>query len=359
MSPLLSSVEEVAIEATKRLRNPGAIRPEDFFSEQVKVKMKFSQLINGQDDQIAIIPSVSYGLKSAISNIPANRGTHAITISDEFPSDYYTIHEWCKANQKELKVIKAPEIPFGRGKLWTERILDSMNTNTAAVVISAIHWMDGTRFDLEKIGNRCKEVNAIFIVDGSQSVGMIPIDVVKYKIDALICTGYKWLFGPYSIGLAYYGGAFDYGVPIEDSWMNKMNAEDFSSLTGYADLYKKGAARYDMGESSHFILLPMLNRALAQILEWQDVSMPTYCGQLIQPLLQWLGENKIPVEEENYRANHLFGFTLPENRDRNRFLNTLQEKKIFVSVRGQVIRVSTHIFNTTDDVHQLLLVLKN
>ena len=111
----------------------------------------------------------------------------------------------------------------------------------------------------------------VFIVDGSQSVGVIPMDVVKFKIDALICTGYKWLFGPYSIGLAYYGDAFQGGVPIEDSWMNRANAEDFSGLTGYTDLYKDGSARFNVGESSHFILLPMMIRALDQVLEWQGI----------------------------------------------------------------------------------------
>jgi selenocysteine lyase/cysteine desulfurase len=54
--------------------------------------------------------------------------------------------------------------------------------NTAAVLISSIHWTDGTLFDLRKIGERCREVNALFIVDGTQSVGALPIDVKECKL---------------------------------------------------------------------------------------------------------------------------------------------------------------------------------
>ena len=359
MSPLLTSMEEAGMKAMIRLRNPSAIRPVDFFSEQEKLKDRFSRLINAKAGQVAIIPSVSYGLKSAISNIPVNGGSHAITISDEFPSDYYTLSGWCRKNQKQLKVIQAPSVEQGRGRLWNESILDSIQSDTAAVVLSAVHWMDGTKFNLEAIGTRCREVNARFIVDGSQSVGALPMDVEKYKIDALICTGYKWLFGPYSIGLAYYGEAFNDGLPIEDSWMNRENADDFTNLTGYTDMYKKGAARFNMGESSQFILLPMMIRALEQVLEWQGDSLPDYCGKLMKPLHQWLEEIGNVVEEKNYQANHLFGFKLPETRNRDRFLRDLQEKKIFVSVRGNRIRVSAHLFNTEEDVDQLLRVLKS
>jgi len=359
MSPLLASVEEAGAKALIRLRNPSAIKPVDFFSEQQKVKELFGRLINCEANQSAIIPSVSYGLKSAISNIPVNSGSHAISIADEFPSDYYTIEDWCRANQKELKVIQAPSVQIGRGKLWNNAVLESIKADTSAVVLSAVHWMNGTKFDLEVIGSRCRDVNARFIVDGSQSVGMLPIDVKKYKIDALICTGYKWLFGPYSIGLAYYGESFNEGKPIEDSWMNRANAEDFTKLTAYTVQYKEGAARYNMGESSHFILLPMMQRALEQILEWQKSNLPGYCDQLMNPLLKWLEENSCEVEEDAYRANHLFGFTLPENRNREFFLQELQKKKIFVSVRGNKIRISVHLFNTSRDVEELIGVLRN
>ena len=92
---------------------------------------------------------------------------------------------------KELKIIQAPT-PLGkRGQMWMERILAAINSETCAVVMPVIHWTDGTTFDLKKIGRRCKEANALLIVDGTQSVGSMPMDVKDCNIDALVCTSYK------------------------------------------------------------------------------------------------------------------------------------------------------------------------
>jgi selenocysteine lyase/cysteine desulfurase len=359
MSPLLKSVQEAGIAGIKRKSNPSSISPDDFFILAEDVKLKFGRIIHAPASQIAIIPSASYGLKSAVDNILLDTGNHAVVLANEFPSDYNTITEWCKKNKKALKIIEAPKIMSGRARVWTDGILEQINKETCAVVLSAIDWSDGTKFDLKMIGEKCKENNARFIVDGTQAVGAMPMDVAAFKIDALICAGYKWLMGPYSIGLAYYSEDYNTGIPIEDSWMNKSNANDFTKLTHYADDYKAGASRYNVGEFSNFILLPMLDRALQQIEEWDADAIQNYCGNLINPLLNFLQENAYWFEENKYRANHLFGFLLPNAVDKNKLLHQLQSSKVFVSLRGDAIRVSPHVYNERRDIEALIEVLKS
>jgi len=350
MSPLLKSVEEAGIKGISRKRDPSSIKSDDFFNEAEETRIKLGSLINAAPQQIALIPSCSYGLKSVVNNLPVNNGKYAITVAEEFPSDYYTILNWCKKNDKELKVISPPNSLQGRGRIWNDKILESINIDTAVVIISSIQWTDGTRFDLQKIGERCKEVNAVFIVDGTQSVGALPIDVTAYRIDALVCAAYKWLLGPYSIGFGYFSEYFNRGVPLEDTWMNKSNANDFTRLTSYIDEYKPGAARYNAGEFSNFILTPMLGAALEQIIDWKVNLIQDYCSNLIQPLVQLLKEKNFWIEDENYRTNHLFGFLLPQTLSRAHLLEKLQERKVFVSIRGDAIRVSTHLYNTERDI---------
>jgi selenocysteine lyase/cysteine desulfurase len=359
MSPLMKSVQEAGIEGIKRKTNPSSISSDDFFNLAEEVKLKFGRIIHAPASQIAIIPSASYGLKSAVENIPLNTGTHAVVIANEFPSDYNTVAEWCKKNKKALKVIEAPKMMTGRAQIWTDKILEQINKETCAVVLSAIDWSDGTKFDLKIIGKKCKENNARFIVDGTQSVGAMPMDVVAFSIDALICAAYKWLMGPYSIGLAYYSEFYNKGIPIEDSWMNKSNANDFTKLTHYVDDYKAGAARYNVGEFSNFILLPMLDKALQQIAEWDADAIQDYCGNLINPLLNFLQENEYWFEENKYRANHLFGFLLSPLVNKEKLLLQLQSSKVFVSLRGDAIRVSPHLYNEAPDIEALIEVLKS
>ena len=131
-------------------------------------------------------------------------------------------------------------------------------------------------FNLEQIRKRTRDVGALLIIDGTQSVGVLPFDVKKIQPDALVCAGYKWLLGPYSIGLAYYGEYFDDGKPIEESWLNRMDSEDFSALVNYQASYQSGALRYDVGEHSNFVLVPMLIKSIKQLNQWGVANAQEY-----------------------------------------------------------------------------------
>ena len=358
MTPLMRSVYEAGVKGLQWKVNPSLIGADDFFKQADIVRAQFAKLVNAPKQQIAVIPSASYGLKAAINNIPTDIGTHAVAVGNEFPSDYYTISSWCKNNHKELKIISAPEITNARAAAWNELIVDAISDKTCAVVLSTIHWADGTKFDLKKIGEKCRASNARFIVDGTQSVGALSMDVDAFKIDALVCAAYKWLMGPYSIGLAYYNEIYNDGIPLEDSWMTKSNASDFTNLTNYVDEYSPGAFRYNMGEFTNPIHLQMLEQSLLQIESWGIDNIQQYCQRLNGPLLRFLKENGYWLEDDGHRANHLFGFSLPQFVDKKKLLQHLTDQKIFVSLRGNIIRVSPHVCNDESDIQAFVDALK-
>jgi selenocysteine lyase/cysteine desulfurase len=358
MSPLLRSVEEKGIEGMRRKRNPVSITPADFFTDVKGVRQKFGFMVNGEPSQVSVMPSVSYGMSTVIRNIACKKGQHALTISEEFPSCYYTAKRWCREHGAELRIIARKDDLPDKGKDWNERILEAIGKDTAFVVMASVHWMNGTRFDLEAIGSRCRETGTKLIVDGSQSVGALPMDVQKYKIDALICAAYKWLMGPYSTALSYIHKDFNEGVPLEESWMTRPNSERFDRLTDYVEGYKPGATRYDVGQSSNFISMPMLDQALAQILEWGVSEIQEYGRILGQDLLDYFRERGAPVDDDAHRAFHLMGLQLPANTDGEALIAELQSRKVYVSLRGNNIRISIHVYNEKADVAELIAALK-
>jgi len=303
------------------------------------------------------MPAVSYGMNSVIRNIPCRAGQHALTISEEFPSCYYTAQRWCKDHGAELRVVARQDDIPEKGRDWNERILEAISSDTAFVVMASVHWMNGTKFDLDSIGSRCREVGAKLIVDGSQSVGALPIDVKKFKIDALICAAYKWLMGPYSTALSYIHEDFNGGVPLEESWMTRPNSERFDRLTQYVDGYKPGACRYDVGQSSNFISMPMLDQALAQLLEWGIQEIQEYGRILGLPLLDYFETRGAPVDDELHRAHHLMGMQLPAGTDGEALVEALQSRNVYVSLRGNNIRISINVFNDESDVGELIAAL--
>ncbi|RLD26352.1 MAG: aminotransferase, partial [Bacteroidetes bacterium] len=203
-------------------------------------------------------------------------------------------------------------------------------------------------------GEKCVEVGAKLLVDGTQSVGALPMDVKEYNIDALICAGYKWLFGPYSIGLAYISDAFEDGVPLEESWMNRTNAKNFSGLTEYEKAYHPGAGKYNVGETSNFILIPIIREALKQISHWTVPEIQAYSKKLIQPLIAYLKNLGVEFESDKYFSSHLFALKLPAEVDVDQLKINLEKNKVFISVRGQFLRISVNIFNDAEDIKQLI-----
>jgi len=166
-----------------------------------------------------------------------------------------------------VKTIEAPEVGPNRAKQWNNLILNAINPKTKVVAIPQLHWADGSFFDLKAIREKLNLVNAYLIIDGTQSVGAFPFSVKDIQPDALICAGYKWLMWPYSSGVAYYSDQFNEGKPIEESWMNHEGRENFSELVNYNYNYTEKAGRYDVGQSSNFILTPMLSEGIKQVLE--------------------------------------------------------------------------------------------
>jgi selenocysteine lyase/cysteine desulfurase len=358
MSPLLKIVEKAGVKGLRAKRNPVDIPPQAFFADTELLRPVFAKLINAQDPKrIVTVPSISYGMATVAKNLGIKKDQQIIVAAEQFPSNYYPWQSLCAETGASIKSVAPPEDSANRGKRWNEKILEAINANTRAVAIGNVHWADGTRFDLEAIRKRTKDVGALLIVDGSQSVGALPFDVQRVNPDALICAGYKWLMGPYSIGLAYYGEYFDHGNPVEENWMNRLRAEDFSSLVNYQTNYQPGSLRFEVGEHSNFIAVPMLIKSVEQLNKWGVDRIQEYCKTISAESITQLKEKGFIIEDDAYRGAHLFGVRLPKGIDLEKVKASLLRHKIYVSVRGNSIRVSPNVYNTEKDLQRFTKIL--
>jgi len=286
MSPLPRSGEAAGIEAVRQKGYPGQIGPRDFFGASDEVRALFARLVNIENPQsVALIPAASYGLATVARNTRIGPGEKIVVVQEQFPSNVYTWRRLAETSGGHVHVVAPPDTMERRGAIWNERILDAIDSKTVLVAIPHIHWADGTLFDLASIGARAREVGAAFVIDGTQSVGALPFDVQAFRPDALVCAGYKWLLGPYSIGLAYYGPRYADGIPLEENWISRLHSEDFSGLVKYEDAYQPGALRFDVGERSQFMLAPMLAAGVKHLLAWGPASIQEYCTRLTEPYL--------------------------------------------------------------------------
>lgn len=355
MSPQLKSVEEAGIKALLRKSQPTDISQDDFFTGRTLLKQRFAQLVDAPDYQnCAIIPSVSYGIATVTKNIDLKKGDEILIVDEQFPSNVYAWREKEKTQGAVIHIVSAPETKIGRAQQWNEDILNAINSKTRVVAMGHIHWADGTLFDLASIRKKADSVGAKLIIDGTQSVGALPFSVQEIQPDALICGGYKWLMGPYSIGMAYYADSFNDGQPLEHNWINRKNSEDFSQLVNYQDKYQPKADKYSVGESSNFILVPMQIAGLDQLLAWGQDAIQEYTHHISETAISALRAKGCFIEDEAYRAKHLFGIYLPETMKIEDVKARFRKSNISVGFRGKAIRVSPNLYNTEADFDKLL-----
>ncbi|MGB5463988.1 MAG: aminotransferase class V-fold PLP-dependent enzyme, partial [Aureibaculum sp.] len=305
------------------------------------------------------IPSVSYGIATIANNIKLRSGDEIIIADGQFPSNVYAWQNIAKKHHATVKIIKPPSDNKKRGLTWNENILNAINNKTALVSLGPVHWADGTLFDLISIREKTKNHNALMIIDGAQSIGALPFSVKDIAPDAVVTVGYKWLLGAYGLGMAYYSDFFNDGEPIENNWINRYNSEDFSQLVNYQPKYQPKAGRYNMGECSNFNLVPMLTKSIAQLSEWQPENIQQYCDKISKKGVDELRNLGCFIEVDAFRAKHIFGVYLPKQINLDKLKSKFKENNIYVSFRGEAIRISPNVYNNEEDFDKLVACFKS
>jgi len=351
MSPQLRSMREVGERALARKSRPWEIAPDDFFEEVEKARDLFARIVGGEADGVAVTPAVSYGIAVAAANVRVERGENILVLEDQFPSNIYSWRELASRSGAQVLTVPRPA-----DLDWASAILERLDENTAVLALPNCHWTDGSLVDLARVGERAREVGSALVVDGIQSLGAHPFAAPGVRPDFLVSAAYKWLLGPYGVGFMYVGEEYREGVPIEHNWINRRGSEDFSGLVSYQDAFQPGARRYDVGERSNFALIPMANEAMRQLLDWGIDNVSETIGgltDLIEARAEELGIEAIPAER---RVRHMIGLKLGSQAPEG-LAARLASQNVFVSVRGESVRVSPHVYNTESDVDRLFEVL--
>ena len=353
MSPQLRRVSEAGLREMRQKETPWELTAEDFFKNSEKARQLFARLIDAELDDIAIIPAASYGISTAAKNLKLESGEKIILLQNQFPSNVYPWQALARENDAKIEMIPRPN-----NEDWTEALMSCIEESTAIVALPHCHWTDGSLLDLVTVRQVCDKVKAALVIDATQSLGALPFSVKKIQPDYLISACYKWLLGPYSLGFMYVHPSRQNGEPLEYNWIQRKNSEDFAGLVNYREEYQAGARRFDVGERSNFALLPMAMAALEQILEWGVCEIAETLSAFTYQIAQEANALQLHVLPAHLRAGHMMGLRFPKGIP-HELMKHLSDRQIYVSVRGDSIRVSPHLYNTGEDIERLIATLKS
>jgi selenocysteine lyase/cysteine desulfurase len=272
-------------------------------------------------------------------------------VEDQFPSNVYPWRE--RAREAGGTLVTVPRPADGD---WTRTVLETIDDKKRDITIVALpqcHWTDGGLFDLAAIGDACRDRGIFLALDVTQTAGAFPIDVRRIQPDFLTSATYKWLMGPYSLGLLYVSPRWqDEGLPIEHNWIHRKDSENFARLVDYQDEYAPGARRFDVGERSNFALVPGAEAAIRQILSWGVENVSETIGAMTDGIAERAHTLGLDFPPREKRAPHYIGLKVKGELPPN-LLEALARRKVYVSIRGTSIRVTPHLFNDAGDVEKL------
>jgi selenocysteine lyase/cysteine desulfurase len=353
LSPMLHSVLDAGKAALDGRSKPWTLSPPDWFTDSEELRSSVARLIGVPAGAIALIPATSYGLAVVARNLSAKPGDRVVVLDSEFPSNFYTWHRFAKRTGAELVVVKRAS-----GQTWTDAILDAIDERVVVASVPNVHWTNGALVDLPRVAASLRDAGAALVIDASQSLGSLPLDIATLRPLAVVAVGYKWMLGPYSLGYMYLDPRLHDGEPLEENWILRAGSEDFTSLVDYHDAYRPGAERFDVGERSNFQLLPMAIAAVRQLSEWTVAQIAATLRLRTDEIVaraERLGLTALPG---NLRGPNFVGIELPRERTPE-IAVALAKAKVIASVRGASLRLAPHLHTNADDIDRLLEVLQS
>ncbi len=355
-SPLPLAAQEAGRAGVARKGRPWLVDQAFATGQHERARNAAARLINAADDDVALISSVGYGVATAAKLLKIARGTRVLVLADDHSSP---VLEWMSRAEAQGFTVEVVRRPKNGG--WTEAVVQSVAQPGAAPValasMSSVHWSDGGIVDVDRIALELRTRGAAFLIDATQSVGVLPLDVRKLNPDFVVFPTYKWLVGPYGRAFLYVAKRHQDGIPLEQTSYGRQSVRAEQD-TYFADTrYVSGSRRFDMGERDHFISLEMASIGMELMAGWGPQSVSARLAAITARIADGLAGTGIVVPEARERAPHILSLSFPAARA-DTLVEQLAAQQIYVAPRLGRLRVSPHVYNDNDDADRFVATLR-
>jgi selenocysteine lyase/cysteine desulfurase len=327
----------------------GILEEEGWIETAEECRARFGRLIGASPDEISFVRNTSHGLALAAEGLPWKLGDRvAVATEIEYPSNVY-VWQHLADHGVDVDTIDAPD-----GAVTPEAVEAALTPKTRLVAVSSAQYATGAVTDLASIGSLCKSRGLIFCVDGIQTVGALDIDVKQVGAHFLSADSHKWLLGMHGLGAFYVSSEIvDQVRPVIVGWKSTTDAWNFDRA-----LFQllSDARKFEEG-SLPWALIVGFHAALGML---EEIGIPRI-GQHISELVEQLANGLTALGAEVYpppaMRHHILTFT-HSDADSGQLLEQLTERGFVISCRRGRIRVSPHLFNTSEEIDDLLAAVK-
>ena len=385
-SPMPRKVLHTGIRALRRkTETPWSIASDKYSHVDENCRKAWAKLLNATPSHFSFAPSCSYAI-SVVANIlvrsqTIRSGDSILILNNQMSSSVYPWQQVVQDVGAQLKVARLTDGGENNDD-WTQAVLTTISATVKVVCVPNVHWCDGSLLDLKRIGEQCRACGAVLVVDATQSLGALPLDVAQVRPDFVAASSHKWLMGPYGVCLLYSDARW-HGIqktnkqngqtagvsnlwPLEHHEHNRFNPTDIDCLPllsdnntgfiGYEPRFKQGARAFDSGGRPNPILMPMVCTAIEMVLRWG----PDQVHNTLRVHTDQIAETatRLGLRIPSRRAAHICGVDrCGDETWADRCSKFLASKGIIVASRFGKLRVAPHVYNTSNEIQQLCTLL--
>lgn len=332
--------------------DPSFTEYEDFIHGAERSRELFARFLGTSAYHIAHSTSCSDMISKVMNGYPWKEGDVAVSIDGEYPSDVLPWMVGEKHYPYQFHLLPRKEVPTAS---W---LAENLPKETKVFAISHVSFDTGRKVDLLSIGKLCQERNILFIADVTQSLGSIQVTPEELEtIDVLVCSSYKWMLGPYGHAFAYFSEkAIQTIAHKSGDWLITPKSESPKTLTDYTLETHPGAKKFDRGQAPNFLVLSSMSAALDFFLDLDLTHIQKHNESLRDHFIELLPKRFQLVTPKN-REDMGTILCIRSDHDSMELKKTLWDNNFDSSVRGGNVRLSFHLFNTTEQVEKLISLL--
>jgi selenocysteine lyase/cysteine desulfurase len=354
-SPLPLRTQEAGRAAVGRKATPWTLDAGFANAQYERTRAAAARLINADAADVALTPSVSYGVATAAKILAIPRGSRVVVLENDHSSP---VLEWRARTTAQGFTVETVSQPDDGD--WTSAVLAIIDRPGAPPVglasISSVHWSDGGLIDVDAVRAALKRQGALFLIDATQTAGILAMDVKRLDPDFVLFPTYKWLLGPYGRAFMYIAKRHQGGIPLEQTAYGRRDVRAENAVY-FADLrYASDARRFDMGERDHFISMEMAAIGMEMVAEWGPAAIAQRLSMLTNRIAQELRGLALGVPDRSLRAPHILSLAFKGGMPAG-LIEGLASEGIYVAPRLGRMRISPHVYNDEIDADRFVAAL--
>lgn len=336
---------EAARAALDWKRDPSALRDAQYFALPDRIRAAAAGLMTCDSESVAIATGASHGISLVACGLDFEPGDHIVVPTGEFPANSLPWRDLAG---------RGADVEF----VDPDRIVDAIHPRTRVVAVGHVNFATGRCLDLAAIGARCHSMDALFLVDASQSLGVVPVDVSACGAAVVAVAGYKWLLSPYGTGVTYVHSDWveRFRLPTFN-WTTIVGADDFNKLVELQPEQRPGAVRFDVPETAAFTQGAAMAASLEYLLGVGVEAIDAHVHALLERLIGGLPSG-MTLASDRSPGRRSSIVRLVADCDARETYERLFAAGIKVSLREGGLRVAPGVWNTASDIDRLLAALR-